>query len=268
MHLQVYDILKRLSFTEYEAKAYVALLKSDLPLSGYAAALQSGVPRSRIYDVLNSLEERGDIIASHESPVLYMPISPKELIARRKKSAEKTFTAAQQVFSNLENEKAQQRYIWSLKGREEIFQRLKKIIPCAKKQILLEIWPEDLTDLKDSLCQAARRGVKIIMVVYGKVDLPFAEVHEHYPIERDKEGGRWLVFGADAQEALAGIVSLGKECRAAWSSHPALVMPIVQMIIHDLCILEMLDKHRDILEKSFGKNLCDLRKKFYIGPVR
>ena len=43
-------------------------------------------------------------------------------------------------------------------------------------------------------------------------------------------------------------------------------MPITEVVIHDLYIAEILKEHRDVLEKSFGKNLIDLRNKFAIHP--
>ena len=48
--------------------------------------------------------------------------------------------------------------------------------------------------------------------------------------------------------------------------HVGLVMPITEVMIHDLYLMEILDKHRDVLEASFGKNLIDLRRKFSIYP--
>ena len=41
-------------------------------------------------------------------------------------------------------------------------------------------------------------------------------------------------------------------------------MPITEVVIHDLYIAEILNAHRNILEKTFGKDLIDLRKKFGI----
>ncbi len=48
----ILETLKNLNFTEYEAKAYLALLEES-PLTGYAVAKNSGVPRSRIYEILD-----------------------------------------------------------------------------------------------------------------------------------------------------------------------------------------------------------------------
>lgn len=262
MSERVYGILQQLSFTEYEAKAYLALLASPTPLSGYAAALQSGVPRSRIYDVLNSLEERGDIIASHETPALYMPIAPEELISRRKKTAEENFSAAARYLSVYKNTRPTKENIWNIKGRDGIFAHLCEIIKRAQRQIFLEIWPEDLVEVSSALEEIAKAGVKITLVSYGQVDADFAEVYVHYPLEDEESGGRWVILSCDSREALAGIVSLAGDCRAAWSSHPGLVMPITQMIIHDLYLLEILKEHQAVLESSFGENLQLLRRRF------
>ncbi len=265
---RIYKILQELSFSEYEAKAYLALLAATEPLSGYAVALQSGVPRSRIYDILSNLEKRGDIIASHAVPAQYLPVSPDILLKNRKKTAEKTFAEAQKLLSSYTKKIQIKDNIWNIKGRTEIFSRIAEVMERAQQDILLEIWQEDIDEIVNDLCVAAKRGIKITIVSYGKVELDFADIHIHYPLEKNESNGRWFMFSVDSKEALAGIVSLPeKECRAAWSYHPGLVVPITQMIIHDLYLLEILKEHRDILEKSFGKNLINLRERFHIDTL-
>ena len=49
--------LNRIGFSEYEAKAYVALLRKS-PVSGYELSKMSGVPRSMIYEVVGKLARR------------------------------------------------------------------------------------------------------------------------------------------------------------------------------------------------------------------
>jgi HTH-type transcriptional regulator, sugar sensing transcriptional regulator len=77
----------RSDFTEYEAKAYLTLLEES-PLTGYAVAKNSGVPRSRIYEVLDSLAMRGDILVSPGNTPQYVPVPAKELIKNRRIKAE------------------------------------------------------------------------------------------------------------------------------------------------------------------------------------
>src|SRR6266542_3193328 len=56
-------LLQQLGFSEYEARAYLALLQRN-PLNGYELAKVSGLPRANVYAVLQKLEDRGRSFAS------------------------------------------------------------------------------------------------------------------------------------------------------------------------------------------------------------
>jgi sugar-specific transcriptional regulator TrmB len=63
-------------FTEYEAKAYVALLRLG-PATGYQVAKESGVPRSMVYEILNKLVARGAVAPqSFAEMVRYASVPP------------------------------------------------------------------------------------------------------------------------------------------------------------------------------------------------
>ena len=159
--------------------------------------------------------------------------------------------------------------IWNILGHESIMSRIKEGIKKAKHRILLEIWEEDALELKEDLQKASRNGVEILIVAYGEIDFDFAKVYCHDMSEQitSEYGGRWVVFSADDREVVAGIISLGSESRAAWTMHTGLVMPITEVIIHDMYIMEILREFRGQLEEKFGPDLSDLRKKFMIEPL-
>ena len=52
----VIALLLQLGFSEYEARAYLALLQRN-PLNGYELAKVSGLPRANVYAVLQKLED-------------------------------------------------------------------------------------------------------------------------------------------------------------------------------------------------------------------
>jgi len=266
MDEELSKLLANLGFTGYEAKTYIALLQQS-PLTGYAIARLSGVPRSKIYEVLGNMVARGDVLISYGEPIQYAPKPPKELIESRRRTYEKQLSEAETGLTVFLNQKTPTDLIWDIRGYDEIIFRLKEVIGRASQQILLKISEEDVTQIREELAQAALRGVTITVVAYGHPDLPFARVYPHEPGAEEitsEYGGRCIVLSIDAQEIVTGIVSLGKESRVAWSSHLGIVMTITEQIKHDVYIAEMLREHRKILEASFGPALSDLRKQF--GP--
>src|SRR3989339_2177357 len=70
----------------YETKIWLALLSKGIASAGEVAEL-SGVPRSRAYDVLESLEKRGFAIIKIGKPVKYIAVKPTEVIERMKSNA-------------------------------------------------------------------------------------------------------------------------------------------------------------------------------------
>ncbi|WP_079505059.1 TrmB family transcriptional regulator [Mesobacillus jeotgali] len=263
----ILETLKNLNFTEYEAKAYLTLLE-DSPLTGYAVAKNSGVPRSKIYEVLENLTIRGDILVSPGNTPQYTPVPAKELIKNRRKKAEENFELAEKSLAEFERSENDRGNIWNIMGRSEILDKVKDCIVSAKKRILLEIWKEEFEELESELRHAAKRGVTVTIITYGKIVSDFANVYHHYMGDKITEeyGGRWIVISGDDSEVVAGIVSLSEDSRAAWTMHVGLVMPITEFVIHDLYLMEIMEKHRELLEESFGKNLVNLRKKFSIHP--
>jgi HTH-type transcriptional regulator, sugar sensing transcriptional regulator len=257
------EVLAKLGLTEYEAKAYLALL-TESPLSGYSIARNSGVPRSKIYEVLGSLVGKGAVLASHGDPVRYAPLSPKELLTRYRDEMEQVLDRAEGALGRYAAQQQAGALIWDVQGRSEIIARARELIDRATRTVLMEIWAADADELRPVLRAAAERGVTVTVVAYGDLDYPFATIYQHDSTDEITGGlgGRWLVLSVDMREIIAGTVSLGSDSRAAWSTHVGLVIPITELIKHDLYKLEMLGAHRDVLEDTFGPGLARLRDRF------
>lgn len=268
MKSELVGLLQKMRFTEYEAKAYLALLEKS-PLSGYAVALQSGVPRSKIYEVLGSLSARGDVIVSQDETPLYTPLSPDELVEKYKTQAKNVFDEASPALKRYAAAPELHEGIWNISGHDAIIRRVRAGIARARHRVLLEAWPEEALELHDALREAAGRGVEIIVIAYGNLEFDFARVFRSKRSEELAEayGGRWIVFSADNREVLTGICSLGAQSRAAWTSHPCLVMPITEFILHDLYLMEIIDKLGPELAKTFGADLGGLHNKFLIPAL-
>ncbi|MEK6880921.1 MAG: helix-turn-helix domain-containing protein, partial [Nanoarchaeota archaeon] len=73
------------SLNIYETKVWLALIGKGIASAGEVADI-SGVPRSRTYDVLESLEKRGFAIAKIGKPVKYLAVKPEIVIEKLKQN--------------------------------------------------------------------------------------------------------------------------------------------------------------------------------------
>lgn len=258
--------LQTLGLTEWEARAYLALLV-DAPLSGYGVAKRSGIPRSKIYEVLRSLTEKGVATVARTEPTVYRPLPARALIERTRERITGELAAAEQALARFEQQESRDQLIWDIEGRDEIITRAHHLIRSATDRVMLEIWARDADVLRVDLRAAAGRGVEIVVVAYGDPGYPFAKVYSHPLTDQVTSGlgGRWLVLSVDNAEIIAGIISAGNQSRAAQTSHPGLVVPITELIAHDIYKLEMLRVEGERLEARFGPGLVDLRAKFSIA---
>ena len=76
--------LKDFGLNSYESKVWVALLSRGISTAGELSDI-ANVPRSRSYDVLESLEKKGFVVMKLGKPIKYIAVSPNEAIERVKK---------------------------------------------------------------------------------------------------------------------------------------------------------------------------------------
>ncbi len=84
------DFLKKLKdfgLNTYESKLWTALLSRGVSTAGELSDI-ANVPRSRSYDVLESLEKKGFIIMKIGKPIKYIAVPPEEIIHRVRKKIE------------------------------------------------------------------------------------------------------------------------------------------------------------------------------------
>jgi len=79
----VVEKLRQVGLTEYEAKAYTALLNTHLSTATKISE-KSGVPRTRIYQVLEQLQQKGWIHIISGVPLLFKPVQPAKVFEKVK----------------------------------------------------------------------------------------------------------------------------------------------------------------------------------------
>ena len=83
------DFLKKLrsafDLNIYEVKIWTALLSKGVATAGELSDI-GAVPRSRSYDVLESLEKKGFVIMKLGKPIRYLAVDPSEIVKRVKRA--------------------------------------------------------------------------------------------------------------------------------------------------------------------------------------
>jgi HTH-type transcriptional regulator, sugar sensing transcriptional regulator len=82
--MEAHHHLQALGLTEYEARAYVALLGLGRAQPAKIAR-HSKIPRPKVYETLERLEARGLATRTQVSPLEYAPLSMREYLARSRR---------------------------------------------------------------------------------------------------------------------------------------------------------------------------------------
>jgi sugar-specific transcriptional regulator TrmB len=95
--------LRDFGLNSYESKLWAALLSRGISTAGELSDI-ANVPRSRTYDVLESLEKKGFIIMKLGKPIKYIAVPPSEVLERVKKKVEEDAQTKADMLDNIKND--------------------------------------------------------------------------------------------------------------------------------------------------------------------
>ena len=218
------DNLVKIGFSEYEAKAYVALLRKN-PVTGYELSKLSGVPRSMIYEVLCKLTARGAAITLYKEGVTkYAPVPAAEFLDKLHREHEELIASLQADLATL-TAASDLEYVWSIEGEDNIMAKAREAISQAKTRIHLALLPATFPALRPTLEEAIQRGVRVVVYTTNPLDLPGGQVViASMPEEaRDQTGGVGVILVVDGEEVLISEWLTTSQARASWTRSPLLV---------------------------------------------
>lgn len=176
--------LKDFGLNSYESKLWVALLSRGISTAGELSDI-SNVPRSRAYDVLESLEKKGFIIVKVGKPIKYLAVPPREVVERVKKKVAEDATQKNHILDQLKDSETLEELntlhntgiklidptdkSGAFRGRNKMYEHLSTMVKNAQKTITLATTKEGLERKHDvifaALKKAAAKGVKIRVTV-------------------------------------------------------------------------------------------------------
>ncbi len=229
--------MKKLGFSEYECKAYLTLLE-DYPLNGYALSKNSGIPRSRIYEVLKNLITKQMVFEqAEEKNKLYYPMEPDIFIKKLKENYQAVFSNISQYAGNLYKTKRQDDKLVVIKGRQNIISFLNLLIKGAEKRIALSIWDEEIREITPELDNALKRGVMLRGIYFGE-SMPYDSLVPHRRIKRymAEKKQRYISIIIDSIHAISGVVSKEEDSKVTWTKDEGFIEVSEDYIAHDLVV--------------------------------
>lgn len=164
----------------YEVKIWAAILSRGMSTAGELSDI-ANVPRSRAYDVLESLERKGFVVMKLGKPIRYIAVPPEEVLERVKKifkerAVEKSDELEKLRDSDIVNQlkKLYEKGIemieptelsGALKGRHNLHDHLDLMIKDSSKSVLVLTTAPELGRLAEfhlsTLKEAKERGVAV-----------------------------------------------------------------------------------------------------------
>lgn len=255
--------MKKLGFSAYEVKAYMSLLE-QYPINGYGLSKESGIPRSRIYEVLKSLEEKQVVFEQQDGDAtLYYPLEPNLLIRKLREDLTAVIQRVDQMATSQFNRTKEDQRMIVIKDREKILSFLKLLLGESKTRIALSIWEEEISELLEPLQEAESRGIKIRGIYFGKA-LPFSTMTAHRRVDRYlvEKKERHISVVLDGEQVISGVISRGVDSRVTWIKDPGFVAISEDYISHDI----MINQYSATLQgenKDAFERYSDLSRKDY-----
>jgi len=204
----------------YETKVWLALLNKGSASAGEIAT-DSGVPRSRTYDVLESLEKKGFAIIKLGKPVKYLGVKPKIILEKlknnvRNEAEEKVkslktlkdtneFKQLEELYNVGINPVKREDLSASIKGRSTIANHLKEIIDSTEKEVIICMEAQEIKDKEnlfiDSFNQLKKRNVEIKMALFGDSKI-IEELRKYFDLDIKEIKINSKFFIVDRREVL------------------------------------------------------------------
>ena len=227
--------LENIGLTSYEIRSYTTLLKQG-EINASEISEKSGVPYSKIYEVLGTLEEKGWIGSDDSRPTKYFAKSPTTALETTKQSVENEFLKNRNVIlteltSLYEKSGTSEKPdIWVISGAMNIVAKIMELVENCRSEVLIAIpqaGEEIVKQALPKLRQLNEKGVKITILTSDKLDKESVKAISRIAKIKIKSG---LFGGGIISDKRYVVILLGPEISgsktsdivAIWADHAGL----------------------------------------------
>lgn len=254
--------LRRIGFTDYEGRIYVELMRQGTPETAYELSKNTGVPRPNAYNALESLAQRGAVLAVSESPARYAAAPPEELLGS---IARQTTALCDEIGTRLSKLAAppDDQLVWTFSDDRAIHNKIDGLIEGAHDILMIKAPDDILARHIDALTAAGARGLEMLIVVFGPDAARFTfgprcrtYIHEGNGVRMGSTDNLFTI-AADHEEMVTARIS--EEAHAVHTRNKPIVNMAESLIRHDYYMAEIFMRFGAEIDTAFGPYLRDLR---------
>jgi len=227
--------LEKIGLTSYEIKTFSALLKTG-ELTASDLSQKSGVPYSKIYEVLGTLEEKSWIGSDDSRPTKYFAKSPSTGLETTKQKIENDFLKNQNIILNElvplyeKSGISEKPDIWVLSGAINITAKILEMVDACRNEVLIAL-PEAGEELVRQALPKLRslhdKGVDITILTSDKIDKESVTAIKRVATVKIKQGlfGGGIISDKRYVVILLGPETVGEgstDIVAIWADHAGL----------------------------------------------
>ncbi|MFB7641056.1 TrmB family transcriptional regulator [Peribacillus butanolivorans] len=250
------DIIQKiqsLGFSQYEAKAYVSLVRQG-PTSAYQVSKESGIPRARIYEILNGLQEEGIVLKEEiNDSVQYSPLPVDVFLESVQTKWNNTYQSISDTLKQFEKtEPISDNRVMTLKGERHILSFCRTLLQKAEKRVIISIWDkmyEKLEqELKDTAAYCNLKGI----VFQVDNPLPGIDIHRKTSYVDNIGENKWFILSIDGKETIYGPSSEERET-AFYTDDPVHINFLENYIWHDILVNRLVKKDNEDAENWISR---------------
>ncbi|MEM2115624.1 MAG: helix-turn-helix domain-containing protein [Candidatus Woesearchaeota archaeon] len=182
------SISKEFDLNIYETTVWLTLLSKKVLTAAEICTL-SGVPRSRTYDILESLEKKGFIMLIPGRPLKYRALNPEQVIERLKMDVYEELRQKLEILDSIKDSHFLKRLEELYNSKQEIseitkinetlsdlaiYEKIRESLKNANKSIKIALNREQIYDLMDytggTLYTTLKRDLDVKVIVNGSQD--------------------------------------------------------------------------------------------------
>jgi len=215
--------LEKIGLTSYEIRAYTTLIK-DGESNASEISQNSGVPYSKIYEILGTLEEKGWIGSDDSRPTKYVAKAPANALETTKQNADTIFSENKNVIlSELvplyeKSGTSEKPDIWFISGALNIVSKIMEMVENCRQEVMIAVPQAGEEIVKQALPKIRQlhdKGIEITILTSDSLDKESLKSISRVANVKVKEG---LFGGGIISDKRYVVILLGPEISSSSSS--------------------------------------------------